>query len=61
MFYPLYPIGIASEFWLLYLAIEPASRISALIPPLFYFCLLLYIPGKPYSHPIIETSHNLLP
>lgn len=46
MFYPLYPIGIASEFWLLYLAIEPASRISAFIPPVFYFCLLLYIPGK---------------
>ncbi|KAK1676114.1 tyrosine phosphatase-like protein [Colletotrichum godetiae] len=46
MFYPLYPIGIASEFWLLYLAIEPASRISAFIPPVFYFCLLLYIPGS---------------
>ncbi|KXH35199.1 protein tyrosine phosphatase-like protein [Colletotrichum simmondsii] len=61
MFYPLYPIGIASEFWLLYLAIEPASRISALIPPVFYFCLLLYIPGSytMYTYMIKQRKKTL--
>ncbi|KAK2016845.1 tyrosine phosphatase-like protein [Colletotrichum eremochloae] len=46
MFYPLYPVGIASEFWLLYLAVEPARRVSPVLPPLFYFCLCLYVPGS---------------
>ncbi|OAL48171.1 PTPLA-domain-containing protein [Pyrenochaeta sp. DS3sAY3a] len=44
-FYVLYPIGISAEWWLLYLAIEPAGKISWAIPPVFYFCLALYIPG----------------
>ncbi|WYZ35135.1 hypothetical protein EsH8_I_001411 [Colletotrichum jinshuiense] len=46
MFYPLYPIGIASEWWLLYKAIEPAGHLSPVIPYVFYFCLSLYIPGS---------------
>jgi very-long-chain (3R)-3-hydroxyacyl-CoA dehydratase len=46
MFYPLYPIGIGAEWWLLYRAIEPAGKINAAIPPFFWFCLMLYIPGK---------------
>ncbi|KAK2023111.1 protein-tyrosine phosphatase-like protein, partial [Colletotrichum zoysiae] len=46
MFYPLYPVGIASEFWLLYLAVEPARRVSPALPPLFYLCLGLYVPGS---------------
>jgi very-long-chain (3R)-3-hydroxyacyl-CoA dehydratase len=46
MFYPLYPIGIGAEWWLLYRAIEPAAKVHGVIPPIFYFCLLLYIPGK---------------
>lgn len=46
MFYPLYPIGIGAEWWLLYRAIEPGARISWVIPPVFYFCLMLYVPGK---------------
>jgi hypothetical protein len=45
MFYPLYPIGIGAEWWLLYRAIAPGGKISPVIPPIFYFCLLLYIPG----------------
>jgi len=45
MFYPLYPIGIGAEWWLLYRAIAPGSKTSAVIPPIFYFCLMLYIPG----------------
>ncbi|EOA83495.1 hypothetical protein ACJQWK_00257 [Exserohilum turcicum] len=46
MFYPLYPIGIGAEWWLLYRAIEPGARISWVIPPVFYFCLMLYVPGS---------------
>jgi hypothetical protein len=46
MFYPLYPIGISAEWWLLYRAIEPAGRISSVIPPIFWGCLMLYVPGK---------------
>ncbi|TDZ36117.1 putative very-long-chain (3R)-3-hydroxyacyl-CoA dehydratase [Colletotrichum spinosum] len=46
MFLPLYPVGIASEWWLLYGAIEPGSRISPAIPLVFYFCLALYVPGS---------------
>ncbi|CAN9314864.1 unnamed protein product [Alternaria alternata] len=46
MFYPLYPIGIGAEWWLLYQAITPGAKISPMIPPIFYFCLLLYIPGS---------------
>ncbi|KAH6852304.1 PTPLA-domain-containing protein [Alternaria alternata] len=46
MFYPLYPIGIGAEWWLLYQAIAPGAKISPVIPLIFYFCLLLYIPGS---------------
>lgn len=46
MFYPLYPVGIGAEWWLLYRAAEPAASINGLIPPFFYFCLALYVPGK---------------
>ncbi|CAI6333746.1 unnamed protein product [Periconia digitata] len=45
MFYILYPIGIGAEWWLFYLAIEPGRELSAVIPPVFYFLLALYVPG----------------
>jgi very-long-chain (3R)-3-hydroxyacyl-CoA dehydratase len=45
MFYPLYPLGIGAEWWLLYRAIAPGGKRSPVIPPIFYFCLMLYIPG----------------
>ena len=35
MFYPLYPIGISAEWWLMYRSISPAGRISTVIPPIF--------------------------
>jgi very-long-chain (3R)-3-hydroxyacyl-CoA dehydratase len=50
MFFPLYPIGIGAEWGLLYRAIAPGGKISAAIPPVFWFCLMLYIPGKPRVH-----------
>ncbi|OLN88081.1 putative very-long-chain (3R)-3-hydroxyacyl-CoA dehydratase 1 [Colletotrichum chlorophyti] len=61
MFYPLYPIGIASEWWLLYRAIEPAGRINPIIPFIFYFCLSLYIPGSytMYTYMIKQRTKTL--
>ncbi|KAF1942872.1 PTPLA-domain-containing protein [Clathrospora elynae] len=46
MFYPLYPIGIGAEWWLLCRAITPGAKINSVIPPIIYFCLILYIPGS---------------
>jgi very-long-chain (3R)-3-hydroxyacyl-CoA dehydratase len=48
MFYPLYPVGIGSEWWLMYRCIEPLGKVSAVGPPIFYFLLALYVPGKSY-------------
>jgi len=45
MFYPLYPVGIGAEWWLLYRSIAPGAKVSPVIPLVFYFCLMLYIPG----------------
>ncbi|KAI4692408.1 hypothetical protein J4E81_006822 [Alternaria sp. BMP 2799] len=46
MFYPLYPVGIGAEWWLLYRSIAPGAKVSPVIPLVFYFCLMLYIPGS---------------
>jgi very-long-chain (3R)-3-hydroxyacyl-CoA dehydratase len=46
MFYPLYPVGIGAEWWLLYRAIEPAGKRSTVVPWVFWVCLGLYVPGK---------------
>lgn len=45
MFYPLYPIGIGAEWWLMYRSIEPVAKINSVLPPIFYFLLALYVPG----------------
>lgn len=46
MFYVLYPLGIGAEWWLFYLAVEPGREVSGWVPPVFYFLLALYVPGK---------------
>lgn len=46
MFYPLYPIGIGAEWWLFFRAIDPSREISAVLPLVFYGCLVAYAPGK---------------
>jgi very-long-chain (3R)-3-hydroxyacyl-CoA dehydratase len=56
MFYPLYPIGIGAEWWLLCRAIDPAAKVHGVIPPIFYFCLMLYIPGKLHVEPRAESK-----
>ncbi|KAF1354324.1 PTPLA-domain-containing protein [Lizonia empirigonia] len=45
IFYPLYPVGICAEWWLMYKSIGPVGKVNALLPPIFYFLLALYIPG----------------
>ncbi|EUC35757.1 hypothetical protein COCVIDRAFT_41016 [Bipolaris victoriae FI3] len=61
MFYPLYPVGIGAEWWLLYRAAEPAASINGLIPPFFYFCLALYVPGSytMYTYMMKQRSKTL--
>jgi very-long-chain (3R)-3-hydroxyacyl-CoA dehydratase len=46
LFYVLYPIGIAAEWWLMYRAVGPVGEVSPLLPPVFYFLLALYVPGE---------------
>jgi very-long-chain (3R)-3-hydroxyacyl-CoA dehydratase len=46
MFILLYPVGIGSEWWLMYRCIEPLRKVSAVGPLVFWFLLVLYIPGK---------------
>ena len=46
MFIPLYPVGIGSEWWMMYLCIEPLRQISSVGPWIFWFLLALYVPGK---------------
>ncbi|KAJ4986752.1 protein tyrosine phosphatase [Stagonosporopsis vannaccii] len=45
MFYPLYPVGIGAEWWLMYKSIGPVGEVSRVLPPVFYFLLALYVPG----------------
>ncbi|KAH9866587.1 hypothetical protein J1614_008278 [Plenodomus biglobosus] len=61
MFYILYPIGIGAEWWLFYQAIEPGRALSAAIPPVFYFLLVLYVPGswKMYTYMIKQRRKML--
>ncbi|PPJ55015.1 hypothetical protein CBER1_05656 [Cercospora berteroae] len=46
MFYALYPVGIACEWWLMYRAVRPAAEVSWILKPVFYFLLGLYVPGS---------------
>ncbi len=50
MFYPLYPIGIGAEWWLMYRSIESVGQVNPVLPPVFYFLLALYVPGKCLAH-----------
>ncbi|KAL6705490.1 hypothetical protein ACN47E_006755 [Coniothyrium glycines] len=61
MFFPLYPVGIGAEWWLLYRAIRPGREVSWVIPPLFYFFLVLYIPGAytMYTYMIKQRTKTL--
>lgn len=45
-FFILYPLGISSECWLIYLAIEPAKRVHPVFEWVLKAILGIYIPGK---------------
>lgn len=44
LFVILYPVGIGSEWWLMYNATKVTGNIAVLA--VFYFFLGLYVPGK---------------
>jgi hypothetical protein len=46
MFYPLYPIGIGAEWWLMYRSVGPVGMVNGVLPYVWYFLLALYVPGK---------------
>ncbi len=45
-FYVLYPLGICSECWLIFKAIEPAKRIRVEYACVLQLILFIYVPGK---------------
>ncbi|KAH8702920.1 tyrosine phosphatase-like protein [Phaeosphaeriaceae sp. PMI808] len=46
VFYPLYPVGIGAEWWLFFLAVEPAAKMGAVVSVVFWACLVAYGPGS---------------
>jgi very-long-chain (3R)-3-hydroxyacyl-CoA dehydratase len=44
-FFVLYPLGVASETYLIYQAIEPASKLNPLYGYALYGVLATYVPG----------------
>ncbi|PVH86779.1 PTPLA-domain-containing protein [Cadophora sp. DSE1049] len=46
LFYVLYPLGISSECWLIYKAVEPAKEIRQELAWLLQLILFIYIPGS---------------
>lgn len=44
LFTILYPIGISSEWWLMYKVTNVTTNMA--LAGTFYFCLGLYVPGK---------------
>ncbi|KAE8335207.1 hypothetical protein BDV24DRAFT_171520 [Aspergillus arachidicola] len=48
LFFILYPIGISSEWWLMYHAANATSSLG--VAGIFYFFLVLYVPGTPMMY-----------
>ena len=55
-FFVLYPIGISSECWILYKAIEPARKRGEHYAWLLQFILLVYVPGELLLFSATSTS-----
>jgi very-long-chain (3R)-3-hydroxyacyl-CoA dehydratase len=45
-FYVLYPLGISSECWLIYKAVEPAKKLRQEYVWLLQLVLFIYVPGE---------------
>lgn len=54
-FYVLYPLGICSEMWLIYTAIEPAKTWRVQYEYLLKIILVIYIPGIVSCHRLAEV------
>ena len=54
-FYVLYPLGICSEMWLIYIAIEPAKTWRVQYEYLLKIILVIYIPGMVFFRRLVET------
>ncbi|KAI9373708.1 tyrosine phosphatase-like protein [Aspergillus egyptiacus] len=59
LFIVLYPVGIGSEWWLMYRAAAETS--SSIVAGIFYFCLALYGPGSVmmYSYMVKQRRKTL--
>ncbi|EAW21574.1 putative membrane protein [Aspergillus fischeri NRRL 181] len=59
LFIVLYPVGIGSEWWLMYKA--AAATVNPIGAAVFYFCLALYVPGafKMYSYMLKQRRKAL--
>lgn len=51
-FFVLYPLGISSECWLIYLALEPSAKAWPLYNMVLKAVLFIYVPGRPRVHSI---------
>jgi very-long-chain (3R)-3-hydroxyacyl-CoA dehydratase len=60
MFFVLYPLGISSECWLVYKAIEPARKVRQEYAWLLQLTLFIYIPGMYGASTLGEKLANIL-
>ena len=45
-FFVLYPVGIASECWLVFLCLKPAAKWNAMVEAGLWVVLAVYVPGE---------------
>jgi very-long-chain (3R)-3-hydroxyacyl-CoA dehydratase len=57
-FYVLYPLGISSECWLIYKAIEPARKLRQEFAWILQFILVIYIPGKIAKSELVAKANH---
>jgi very-long-chain (3R)-3-hydroxyacyl-CoA dehydratase len=58
-FFVLYPLGISSECWLIYLALTPATRSAPWYNKFLKAVLLIYVPGTSLSPSNWEANRTL--
>jgi very-long-chain (3R)-3-hydroxyacyl-CoA dehydratase len=59
MFFVLYPLGISSECWLVYKAIEPARKVRQEYAWLLQLTLFIYVPGMYANGSLGESLSNI--
>ena len=60
-FYVLYPLGISSECWLIYLSLDPAAKKEPMYNMFLRVVLLIYVPGSYilYTHMMSQRKRVL--